>query len=94
MHALERVQPDAVLIEGPPDANDLIALAAHPQLVPPVALLIYVPNEPRQAVLYPFAHYSPEWQAISLRSLESCRCDSSICRSRRVCVTHLPKSIE
>jgi hypothetical protein len=62
--ALERVQPDVVLIEGPPDANDLIALAAHPQLVPPVALLIYVPNEPRQAVLYPFAHYSPEWQAI------------------------------
>jgi hypothetical protein len=64
VHALERVQPDVVLIEGPPDANDLIALAAHPQLVPPVALLIYVPNEPRQAVLYPFAHYSPEWQAI------------------------------
>jgi hypothetical protein len=64
MHALERVQPDAVLIEGPPDANDLIALASHPQLVPPVALLIYVPNEPRQAVLYPFAQYSPEWQAM------------------------------
>lgn len=64
VHALERVQPDVVLIEGPPDANDLIALAAHPTLVPPVALLIYVPNEPRQAVLYPFAHYSPEWQAI------------------------------
>ncbi|MFC4308206.1 DUF5682 family protein [Steroidobacter flavus] len=64
VHALERVQPDVVLIEGPPDANDLIPLAAHAQLVPPVALLIYVPNEPRQAVLYPFAHYSPEWQAI------------------------------
>lgn len=53
-----------MLIEGPPDANDLIALASHPNLTPPVALLIYVPNEPRQAVLYPFAHYSPEWQAI------------------------------
>lgn len=64
VHALERVQPDVVLIEGPPDANDLIALAANPKLTPPVALLIYVPNEPRQAVLYPFAHYSPEWQAI------------------------------
>ena len=64
VHALERVQPDVVLIEGPPEANDLIPLASNPKLTPPVALLIYVPNEPRQAVLYPFAHYSPEWQAI------------------------------
>ncbi|HSD47724.1 MAG TPA: DUF5682 family protein, partial [Pyrinomonadaceae bacterium] len=62
--ALRALNPDAVLIEGPPDANDLIALAADAQMSPPVALLIYLPNEPKQAVYYPFAEFSPEWQAI------------------------------
>jgi hypothetical protein len=31
---------------------------------PPVALLVYVPDHPQQAVYYPFAIFSPEWQAI------------------------------
>jgi Family of unknown function (DUF5682) len=62
--ALRAQQPDVILIEGPPDANDLIALAADAQMVPPVALLIYLPNEPKRAVYYPFAEFSPEWQAI------------------------------
>ena len=62
--ALRAQDPDVILIEGPPDANDLIALAADAQMSPPVALLIYLPNEPKQAVYYPFAEFSPEWQAI------------------------------
>jgi hypothetical protein len=62
--ALRELSPDVILIEGPPDANDLIALAADAQMSPPVALLIYLPNEPKQAVYYPFAEFSPEWQAI------------------------------
>src|SRR5215211_5616468 len=62
--ALRVLAPDVILIEGPPDANDLIALAADAQMNPPVALLIYLPNEPKQAVYYPFAEFSPEWQAI------------------------------
>src|SRR5262245_42734095 len=64
VHALNTVRPDALLIEGPPDADELLPLAAHVQLEPPVALLIYVPEAPRRSVLYPFARYSPEWQAI------------------------------
>ena len=64
VHALEQLRPDIVLIEGPPDADDVLALAAREDLQPPVALLIYVPQTPRSAVLYPFASYSPEWQAI------------------------------
>jgi hypothetical protein len=63
-NALEQVRPDVVLIEGPPDANDLIELAKHPQLKPPVALLVYLPQAPSAAVMYPFAEYSPEWQAL------------------------------
>ena len=62
--ALRALSPDVILIEGPPDANDLIALAADAQMSPPVALLIYLPDEPKQAVSYPFAEFSPEWQAI------------------------------
>ncbi|HEX5835134.1 MAG TPA: DUF5682 family protein, partial [Pyrinomonadaceae bacterium] len=62
--ALRALSPDVILIEGPPDANDLIPLAADAQMSPPVALLVYLPNEPKQAVYYPFAEFSPEWQAI------------------------------
>src|SRR3954453_20828369 len=62
--ALEEWRPDAVLIEGPPEADDLISLASHIAMQPPVALLVYVPDEPRRAVYYPFARFSPEWQAI------------------------------
>lgn len=64
MHALEQLSPNVVLIEGPPDAQELVSLAAREDLEPPVALLVYVPQSPCDAVLYPFATYSPEWQAI------------------------------
>lgn len=64
VHALASYDPDAVLIEGPPDANELLPLASNPGLEPPVALLVYVSDEPRKAVMYPFAKFSPEWQAI------------------------------
>ena len=33
-------------------------------MAPPVALLIYVPDEPARAAFYPFARFSPEWRAI------------------------------
>src|SRR5512138_3518174 len=62
--ALDALQPDALLIEGPPDANDVLALAVKETMQPPVALLIYAPDEPTFAAYYPFAEYSPEWQAI------------------------------
>lgn len=63
-HALEALSPDCVLVEGPPDANDLLPLAAHAELEPPIALLVYLPESPRSAVFYPFATFSPEWRAI------------------------------
>lgn len=62
--ALEALHPDVVLVEGPPDADELIPLAVHAEMIPPVALLLYVPDNPQKAVYYPFAEYSPEWQAI------------------------------
>ncbi|MEU6726246.1 DUF5682 family protein [Nonomuraea wenchangensis] len=59
---LERLRPDAILIEGPPEADALVRLA--PGLHPPVALLAHVPGAPSRAAFWPFAGFSPEWQAI------------------------------
>ena len=64
VRALADFRPDAVLVEGPPDADDLIPFVVHAGLRPPVALLIYDPEHPRRAVYYPFAVFSPEWQAL------------------------------
>lgn len=61
---LEALQPDCVLIEGPPEADGLIPLAAHDGMRPPVALLLYDPDSPEDAGFYPFAVFSPEWQAM------------------------------
>jgi len=62
--ALAELGPDVVLIEGPPEADGLIRLAGDPEMQPPVALLGYVPGEPKKAAFWPFAVFSPEWQAI------------------------------
>jgi hypothetical protein len=62
--ALEALAPNLVLVEGPPDADAVLPLAADPAMRPPVALLVYRPDAPRRAVFYPFAEFSPEWQAI------------------------------
>lgn len=64
LRTLEVLKPDAVLIEGPPDAAEVLALAADEAMRPPVALLVYDPDEPSDAAYYPFALFSPEWQAI------------------------------
>jgi len=61
---LDRLQPDALLVEGPSDANALVDLIRDPAMHPPVALLVYAPEEPRVATFYPFAEFSPEWVAL------------------------------
>ncbi|HNJ43937.1 MAG TPA: DUF5682 family protein, partial [Acidobacteriota bacterium] len=62
--ALEAMQPDIILVEGPPDGDSILPLLTHAEMKPPVALLIYAVDDPKQAVFYPFAVFSPEWQAI------------------------------
>jgi len=62
---LDRLQPSAVLIEGPADADPVLALAADPGMVPPVALLAYALDEPRVSAFWPYAVFSPEWQALA-----------------------------
>lgn len=64
LKALEAYQPDCLLIEMPQDAEGVIKYAQNKGLQPPVALMIYNPKDLAQAVYYPFADFSPEWQAI------------------------------
>ena len=65
--SLEKLKPDAILIEGPPDADHLIAMAANAALKPPVAILIFDVEEPRRAVYYPFAAFSPDRCCIKVK---------------------------
>ena len=62
--ALEELAPDIVLVEGPPDANAMIPMVTREEMRPPVALLVYRPGELKRSVYYPFAVFSPEWQAL------------------------------
>jgi hypothetical protein len=61
---LDGLRPDAVLVEGPSDANALIPHLTAPGTVPPVAMLAYTAEPPVRTVLWPFAVYSPEYQAL------------------------------
>ncbi|MDP3510007.1 MAG: DUF5682 family protein [Candidatus Melainabacteria bacterium] len=72
--ALEEFQPDCVLIEGPPEGNSLLPLVTESEMVPPVALLVYAQDNPRQACYYPFAEFSPEWQAMKYAVSKSISC--------------------
>lgn len=61
---LREVKPTAILIEGPSDAGPLTDQLASRGVVPPVALLAYTEQLPVRTLLYPFADYSPEYQAL------------------------------
>lgn len=61
---LEALRPDIVLVEGPPEADEILQWTTQEELKPPVAILCYQPDHLRQSVFYPFAEFSPEWQAI------------------------------
>lgn len=63
LEALEETRPAVVLIEGPADASDLLPMLADATMRPPVALLMYAADDPSRASFWPFADYSPEYQA-------------------------------
>ena len=76
--ALTEYQPDAVLIEGPADADPLLRWVLSEDMVPPLALLGYAPDHPQTAAFWPYAVFSPEWQAMIyalLRDIDVGFCD-------------------
>ncbi len=62
--ALDRARPELVLVEGPSDLNEQMPWLCHPETRFPVAILAYTKAPPVRTILYPFAVYSPEIQAI------------------------------
>ena len=60
---LHELQPDMVLIEGPPEITEMLKLIGTEGLIPPVALMVYNIANPKQSSFYPFADFSPEWVA-------------------------------
>lgn len=62
--ALDAAAPALVLVEGPSDLNDQMKWLCHPDTRFPAAILAYTQTPPVRTILYPFAVYSPEIQAI------------------------------
>ncbi|MFE8006142.1 DUF5682 family protein [Streptomyces sp. NPDC057418] len=62
--ALDSARPRAVLVEGPPEGDALLPLAADERMRPPVALLAHAVDDPGRAAFWPLADFSPEWVAI------------------------------
>lgn len=82
--SLEAFKPDVLLIEGPADAASLIPEMANKELQPPVAILVYNPDELSQASFFPFADFSPEWVAVQY----------GLCEKIAVQFIDLPQSIQ
>ena len=61
--ALDSWHPNAVIIEGAPETEALIPHLLDPEVKMPVAGLVYSIDQPRRAIYYPVAVFSPEYQA-------------------------------
>lgn len=61
---LDEKRPELVLVEGPSDFKDMLSDLVREETKPPVAVLAYTKESPVRTILYPFAEYSPEYQAI------------------------------
>ena len=61
---LDEKQPDLILVEGPSDFNGLMDDMVREETKPPFAVMAFTKDSPIRTVLYPFAEYSPEYQAI------------------------------
>lgn len=71
---LDEKKPKLVLVEGPSDLNDQMENITRPETKPPIAILAYTKEAPVRTILYPFAEYSPEYQAILWCSKNQAEC--------------------
>lgn len=61
---LAELQPEVILLEGAEELQDSWHLAGDAAMQPPLAQVIYDPEQRDQAVYYPWGEFSPEWQAM------------------------------
>ncbi|MEM6769013.1 MAG: DUF5682 family protein [Bacteroidota bacterium] len=69
--ALDAYQPDLLLVEMPADADKYLLEVVTKGLRPPVAMVLYDAKDIERASFYPFAEFSPEYQAIQWASEQS-----------------------
>lgn len=63
LQRLKEINPDCIIVEGPIELMESIEPADLAQFKPPLSILTYNPDNLKQSAFYPFAEYSPEWQA-------------------------------
>ena len=73
VRAFDEYLPDIILLEAPAEFDQLVADAVHNDMKPPVAALLYQPDAPQHASFYPFARFSPEWQALQWAAVNDCQ---------------------
>ena len=62
---LDRWRPDLILLEAPADSLPALRQLTQPGMHPPLALVLYDSKDIERASFYPFARFSPEYQAIA-----------------------------
>lgn len=72
--ALNALEPDCVLIEGPPEASELISACLREGLTPPVSLLAYSPKHSGVSSFWPYCEFSPEWVAMRYAAERALSC--------------------
>jgi len=71
---LDEKRPKLVLVEGPCDMEEQMGHLLNQETKPPVAVLAYTKEAPVRTILYPFAGYSPEYQAVLWCGQNGVRC--------------------
>ncbi|PPK85449.1 hypothetical protein CLV84_2347 [Neolewinella xylanilytica] len=61
---LEDWNPDLILVEMPADSRSSLRQLLQPGMRPPLALVLYDAKDIERASFFPFARFSPEYQAI------------------------------
>ncbi|NJB86197.1 hypothetical protein GGR26_001965 [Lewinella marina] len=61
---LDRWQPDLILLEMPADSQPVLRQLTTRGMHPPLALVLYDAKDIERASFFPFARFSPEYQAI------------------------------
>ena len=71
---LDERKPKRILVEGPSDFTDLVADLTDQRVILPIAVMAYTAQAPIRSILYPFAVYSPEYQAFMWAREHGCEC--------------------
>ena len=71
LQALQRLRPDALLVEGPPEGEAVLPLLNDAQMQPPVALLVYPNDHPQHAAFFPMAVFSNLFACLLARCFQA-----------------------